>query len=445
MRSATVLALIAAATLSDRAAAQGSCAEHLLVSGYFSNNVAIFDACSGAFVRQLDSSGRIRGAQAVRLNPANQLIYVVSEGTDRILRYRASDYEFVDVFAQLPGNFDPTGIDFGLDDEVYVASYGTSSVVELDPDSGTQVAVLLPAGSGLLGADNGMMVSVSGQLFVPGYDSSSVAMINPGSGSANVNFIRSGTGGMLNARGILDEGATILVGGEGSGAVYRFSASNGALVQTLITGLSRPTGLTRDAAGKLLVLTGNQVRRYEPDNGALIGTLANLNQGGISGGTFLALVPNPQAASVDQSQIGSQYWVFGSGPAQARSLSAEMVSATGSVYGAGFDPDEVVRKRWGSITVSFTACDRAQFSADSSGPDSAGFGELSYSLVRLVDSEATLRCRDQGFDQATGNGWMSGAWYAIDRSGEGLVLELSADNIAVVSFYTHRPAMAARR
>ena len=132
MHSATVLALIAAATLSDRAAAQGSCAEHLLVSGYFSNNVAIFDACSGAFVRQLDSSGRIRGAQAVRLNPANQLIYVVSEGTDRILRYRASDYEFVDVFAQLPGNFDPTGIDFGLDDEVYVASYGTSSVVELE-------------------------------------------------------------------------------------------------------------------------------------------------------------------------------------------------------------------------------------------------------------------------------------------------------------------------
>ena len=49
--------------------AQGSCASHLLVSGYFSNSVAIFDACSGEFLRQLDDQGRIRGPQAVRLSP----------------------------------------------------------------------------------------------------------------------------------------------------------------------------------------------------------------------------------------------------------------------------------------------------------------------------------------------------------------------------------------
>ena len=66
----------------------GTCPNHLFVSGYFSNNVAIYDACSGAFLRQLETAGHIHGAQAVRVNPADDLIYVVSEGDDQIQRYR---------------------------------------------------------------------------------------------------------------------------------------------------------------------------------------------------------------------------------------------------------------------------------------------------------------------------------------------------------------------
>ena len=220
------------------------CSHHLMVSGYFSSNVAIYDACSGVFLRQLEQSGRISGAQAVRYNPADDLIYVVSEGNGQIQRYRRNaGYDFVDVFAQLAGNFGPTGIDFGPDDEVYVAGYGTSSVIELDPDSGQQIGTPLPSNSGLLGADNGMMVSAAGLLYVPGYDSDSVAVVNPATGVVNAGFIASGTAGLNETRGLLDEGATILVGGEGSGAIYRFNAVTGAWIQTLITGLNRPTGL----------------------------------------------------------------------------------------------------------------------------------------------------------------------------------------------------------
>ena len=77
--------------------------------------MAIYDACSGQFLRQLEQAGRIRGAQAVRFNPADDLIYVVSEGNDQIQRYRRDgNYTFVDVFAQLRRNIDPTGIAFGL-------------------------------------------------------------------------------------------------------------------------------------------------------------------------------------------------------------------------------------------------------------------------------------------------------------------------------------------
>jgi hypothetical protein len=276
-----------------------SCSRHLLVSGYFSNNVAVYDACNGAFLRQLEQAGRIQGAQAVRYHAADDLIYVVSEGNDQIQRYRNDGtYAFVDVFAQLAGNVDPTGIDFGPDGEVYVASYGTSSVIELNPLSGATVGTVLPTGSGLLGADNGMMVSAAGRLYVPGYDSSSVARIDLATAEVDADFVAPGTGGLRQSRGIVDEGPTILVGGEGSGAVYRFNAGSGALVGTVISGLTRPTGMALDTDGSLLVLWGNRVRRYDRTTGAALGILANGAEGGISGGTFIALVPNPLSDAI---------------------------------------------------------------------------------------------------------------------------------------------------
>ena len=82
MNVATGLAALTLIVASATTSAQ-SCSRHLLVSGYFSNNVAIYDACNGAYLRQLEVAGRIQGAQAVRLNPADGLIYVVSEGNDQ--------------------------------------------------------------------------------------------------------------------------------------------------------------------------------------------------------------------------------------------------------------------------------------------------------------------------------------------------------------------------
>jgi DNA-binding beta-propeller fold protein YncE len=298
-RAALTLISIGATVAAGTTAHAQSCSHHLLVSGYFSNNVAIYDACSGAFLRQLEEAGHIQGAQAVRYNSADDLIYVVSEGNDQIQRYRHdSTYAFVDVFAQLASNVDPTGVAFGPAGEVYVASYGTSSVIELDPLTGDTIHTVLPSDSGLLGADNGMMVSASGQLFVPGYDSSSVARIDLATAEVDADFVASGTGGLFETRGIVDEGATILVGGEGSGEIYRFDAEKGALVDTLITGLTRPTGMTLDTDGSLLVLWGNRVRRYDRDTGALLGILAYGADGGISGGTFIALVPNPVSDAI---------------------------------------------------------------------------------------------------------------------------------------------------
>lgn len=296
IRSVVVLSMLLAAAGSVHAQ---TCPHHLFVSGYFSDNVAIYDACSGAFLRQLEQDGRIDGAQAVRHNPHDDLVYVVSEGNDQVQRYRRhGGYAFVDVFAQLPADFDPTGVAFGAHGEVYVAGYGSSSVVELDPASGAEVRTVLPSDSGLLGADNGMMVSASGALHVPGYDSSSVARVDLATAKVDADFIATGTAGLDETRGIVDEGDTILVGGEGSGAIYRFDAGSGELIDTLVSGLTRPTGLALDTDGSVLVLWGNRVRRYDRSTGEPLGILANGVDGGISGGTFIALVPNPELEAI---------------------------------------------------------------------------------------------------------------------------------------------------
>src|SRR5687768_11510361 len=71
-----------------------ACASRLFVSGYFST-VHVYDACTGAYLRDLDTPTRIRGAQAVRLGP-DGLIYVVSELSQQILRYRNDSLAFVD-------------------------------------------------------------------------------------------------------------------------------------------------------------------------------------------------------------------------------------------------------------------------------------------------------------------------------------------------------------
>ncbi len=443
MRKPALLSAVflAAAALTSAVNAQAPCSHHLLVSGYFSNNIAIFDACSGAFVRNLDSDNRIRGPQAVRLN-SDGLLYVVSEGNDRILRYNSITYAYVDTFAQLSTNFDPTGLDIGpADDDVYVGSYGTSRVVRLDGQTGTLVATVLPSDTSLRGVDNGLGFGPDGLLYVPGYDSDSVARVNTSSGAVQASFVAARAGGLDETRGILFEpgGQTFLVSGEGSGAIYRFRISDGGLVQTLISGLSRPTGMLIAPDGSLLVLAGAaRVSRFNRETGAPLGTLLEAGTSGVNGGTFLTLVPNPTLA-VDGTQIGTQYWIAGAGNAQARRLDVELNSSTGTEFGANFNPADVVNKRWGSMSMQFQACDRAIFSYNSTGANSANFGSANYEVTRIVDSEATIACRAAGFAQVTGFSWMAGTWFNTQRSGEGLTIEVSATGTVVAGFFTHLP------
>ena len=62
------VAALAALSFSAPAAAQAPCPSRLFVSGYFST-VHVFDACTGAFIRNLDVREHLNGAMAVPTVP----------------------------------------------------------------------------------------------------------------------------------------------------------------------------------------------------------------------------------------------------------------------------------------------------------------------------------------------------------------------------------------
>jgi sugar lactone lactonase YvrE len=430
-----LLSLVANAAL-----AQSSCATRLLVSGYFSNNVHLFDACTGAFIGLLDNQQRIAGAQATRVGNDGKL-YVVSEGNAQVLRYDAGSLAFDGVAVSLPPAFGGTGLVLTDSGEIWVAGYIYDGVARYSATGQSLGDAVAPRAGGLNGADNGMVFGPDGALYVPGYDSDSVVRRNPNTGQT-ATFIAARSGGLNEARGILFEpdGQTLLVSSEGSGKVLRYNASNGSFIGAVISGLSRPTGMAYHPDGSLLVIEAGSVLKYDPQSYASRGTLSVLDSGSVSGPTFITILNEP-AQTIDLSQIGSQYWISGNGPIVQRTIEIDsIISTTGPAFGADYDPAELSIKRWGSMRVEFTSCTTAVFNWDSTGADSAGFGQGSYLMQRAVLNELTQDCLASGFANANDLRWIMGTWYGGDaRNGEGILIDKTGDGRAFVAWFTYRP------
>jgi hypothetical protein len=438
MRRLLILALpllTALPATSDAACAAG----RALVSGYFSNNVHVYDACDGSFQRLLDNSSRIRGAQAVWPRPDGR-IYVVSENNGRILRYDATTLDFIDTFIDTGPGFGPTGIAFGPDGDVYVAGFDADSVRRYDGQTGALKSTPVAArAGGLDGPDNGMTFGPDGKLYIPGYYSNNVLRFDPATNVLST-FVAPSTGGLRHTRAILFEpgNASVLVSSEGSGQILRVNSADGALIGTFAS-LAGPAGMNYTSDGRLLVANnGTQVQALNAGSGSIIGPLFPATAtGGLNGATYVATLPS---AAVDTSQVGTQYWVIGAGQVSGRVLEFDMTSATGTYFGTAFNPAAIVRKRWGRIRIDFTGCETAALQWDSSGADSANFGTGGYALQLLVGTAFTDNCKQLPFNEVSGSNFMNGTWYGgATRSGEGLLITINANGLATVAMFTHQP------
>lgn len=428
------LAALLLALLSTGALAQ-ACGSRLFVSG-FNSTVHVFDACTGAYVRDLDlRTPRLRGAMAVRLGP-DGFLYVVAEGTGAVHKYRNDTLEFVSTFASVP-NVGATGLAFDAAGIAHVAGYNTNIVYRFDRDGGVLTQAFSPVNTGLRGPDNGMTFGPDGNLYIPGYDSNNVVRWNPATGQASIAIPAAGSH-LSKTRGLLwsRDGQSMFITSEGSGAVLRWNPSSGA-VSEVAAGLTEPRGIDYAPDGKLLVSNGDAIVRIDPDTGANLGTFI-AQRDDVRAVVFLAVIAKPQAVAVDTAQIGSQFWVVGDGVFNGRVLEFDALSATGTSFGPTLAFSELAFKRWGRIRIELLSCSQARFSYDSTGPDSAGFGAGGYDIVRFLENEDTARCRMRTIDDAD-RAWVSGMWWGgQSRAGEGIALDRRPDGTTFFAWYTHR-------
>jgi hypothetical protein len=432
---------LAALFNAGQAAAQAPCGHRLLVSGYFSNNVHVYDACTGAFQRTLDTANRLAGAQAIRVGP-DGLIYVVAEQGRAIHKYKLDTLDYAGLFANTPP-MGPLSIDFAADGTAYVAGYDSNDVKKFDR-SGTLIGAAFPAGSsGISGPEIGTTFGPDGNLYVPGYDSNNVIRFDPRTGATSV-AITTRQGGISRPRGLLlskDREYFFLVT-EQSGQVMKWKIADGTLTE-LARGFPVATMAAYAPDGNLLVATSNSVAKIDPNTGARLGTLVTTGSGGLSGSTFIAVVPTSLPA-VDRSQIGTQYWVVGDAPLNGRVLDLPNVyTGTGTSFGDGLKFSELSIKRWGSVRIEWLSCTRARFSWRSTGTNTANFGDGEYEITRFFANENDARCTSAGIDAAD-KSWLAGNWWGGDsRSGEGLFLDRRQDGTVFFAWFTHRPATTA--
>ena len=415
------------------------CGSRLFVSGY-NSTVHVFDACTGAYLRDLDSRSRLQGAMAVRLGP-DGLLYAVAEEGGAIHKYRNDTLEYVGVHAAVP-NIGATGLVFDAAGIAYVAGYQTSAVHKFDR-AGASLGLAFPAfSSGLRGPDNGMMFAADGNLYIPSYDTHSVVRWDPRTGQTAV-AVPARTAGLTNTRGLLQarDGQNVFITSEGSGQLFKWNVASGAVTE-LARGLQRPTGIDYAVDGKLLVSSGDSVVRIDPDTGANLGVFIPARSGGILAQVFVAVIAKPTATTpVDQTQVGTQFWTSGDIAMQGRVVEMDLLTATGTAFGPAMAFSELTLKRWGHVRMEVISCTQARFTWTSVAANSAGFGTGSWDLFRFYQNESTQRCLQRGIDDPDRT-WMEGMWWGGDaRAGEGIAIaRRGADNRTFFAWFTHRPS-----
>jgi hypothetical protein len=425
------------------------CDRLLLISAYTSNNVKIYDACDGSFIRNLDSGSTLQGPQAIALDPQGDLV-VVSEENDRLVRYHRQTLTYDRVLmgdrpetaAAEPAPVDaPTGLVITADGRMIVGSFSSDTVSEIDPDDGSLLAHLATSGrSGIRGPDAGMLLD-GHDLLVPGFNSNSVIRIDLTRQNSDAVAIAAGSGTLSAPRQILKlPGGNLLVSSWRNGKILEYDGVSRAFVRTVSSAVARPTGMALESDDVLLVASdaSNEVTRVRISTGAALETLLTFNDGLLAGPVFILLLDKQRTAAAIDLALNRAFWTIGVGEIQGKSIRvAEVFFTQGGAFGQAFDPAAVATLPWGSLEIEFDSCDGGRVSWI---PKYAAFDAGSYPIFRLADDPFGDACSEAGFANVDHALWMSGLWFGgAPRDGEGFSVNVINGDLAVVTWYTYLP------
>ncbi len=131
---------------------------------------------------------------------------------------------------------------------------------------------------------------------------------------------------------------------------------------------------------------------------------------------------------------GNQAWMVGVGPVSGNKVTiSKLTRPVGAKFGVDFDPNDVVREEWGSLTLEFGSCTGA--TASYSGP--AGFGDGTFRLSKLTSIAGNACAGKLSATDRISQGSYTGSWFDPTHDGEGWIVEVLNETTAVVFWFTY--------
>lgn len=416
-----------------------NCDSLLLVSSWSRDNVKIYDGCDGSYIRDLADTGVLDGPQAMFEDPHGDLV-VVSESNHKLVKFDRNTLSTATTVIEAGLINNPIAVVKKSADAIYLGSYSSNTILEVNSNSWQVINTLLPAGNNKIqGIDIGMALGNDGQLYVPGYDSDSILRVNTANGNTN-QFVNSGQHNLDRPRSILLLNNQILVTAWGNQAILSFGL-NGQFQGEVVSGFPGAAGMMQDGPDHILVTsdTLSTVRRYRLSDFSFE-TLVPNRSGGLAGATFVYRLSKVRS----QTPITGlrQAWMSGVGTIDGDQLMVSEFTTTGGQFGADLDPQAIDTVYWGELLFTFDSCHSATLSYVSDlTVNEAPFGSGSQAIERLAMNPAGAACDEIGFANMADASYMSGVFYGgPSRTGEGFTIDYLNAQQAVVTWFTYLPA-----
>lgn len=385
------------------------------------NRVVWFDGVDGTFggvlVAQATANGYTSG-ENISFGPDSNgdkalELYATSAASGNVFRFDGVTGAFLDFFTTGGGLVSGRDLMFREDGRVYVGDGAGNQVISYDAATGGDPQVFVAPNAGGINGPHGIHfgpdVTGDGEDdFYVATEFSAQVTLHDGATGALVNppFIGPGAGGLLYA-------AHVLIVGEAD-------VEEGFHIDASTSGSWFP-GAAHDGEGWLLEIL------------SLPSSKDGAKHDGTDGLALAYWFTYPPEELVEKGLAPEQAWIFGVGEFHDDTIVVENAIITnGAVFGASFDPASVERSVWGDFSMQFD--DDVSGTMAFAGPEGWGSGTLPMEritrLAGLPPGGAPAKVTDIG-------AFMSGSWFDPDHDGEGWLIEVLSDDLALVYWFSY--------